>query len=130
MRKTSRECCRTSPSSNSSWPRSIVAAPLRIASPGTTRLPSLMKTVQKTIAFRNFFGRRDGRTGLAEGSFGVDALVRNQRQRQHQNQADRSVRPTQSLKADHDWFWLQMHAPDFLDALLDLLFQGQDLVGA
>src|ERR1700675_1970335 len=53
----------------------MVASPLRIASPATTRLPSLMKTVPRSIAFRNFFGRRTGgRLCLAEGGVGRTVL--------------------------------------------------------
>jgi len=42
-----------------------------------------------------------------------------------QRLADRSVRPTRAnLKAHQDWFRVQADAPDFFDALLDLIFQG------
>ena len=42
-----------------------------------------------------------------------------------QRLADKSVRPTRAnLEAHHDWFRFQADAPDFFDALLDLIFQG------
>src|ERR1035441_1694742 len=45
--------------------RWIVATPLRIASPATTRLPSLMKTCLGSVLFRKFLGRTATAAALA-----------------------------------------------------------------
>ena len=34
-----------------------------------------------------------------------------------------------SLETHHHWLGLQLHAPDFFDALLDLIFQGEHFGG-
>ena len=36
---------------------------------------------------------------------------------------------TGGLESYEDWFWLEANAPDFFDALLDLVFQGEDFGG-
>ncbi len=41
----------------------------------------------------------------------------------------RAGRGTSVLEADHHRFWFELHGPEFLDALLDLIFQGKHFSG-
>ena len=56
--------------------------------------------------FRNFFRRTRGGELLASGYVERTLNIEN-------------------LEAEHDWFWLEVDIPDFFDAVLDLIFQGQ-----
>src|SRR6476646_14549 len=132
--------------------RSAVPAPLRIASPASTSLPSIMKTALGMILFRNFWRKNGGGTDACSmercHSEAPALLVRGiccavaARSRflrlpalrvgmtKVGERLPRRRRARATLDAHHDRFRFQPYAPDFLDALLDLIFQRKNFGGA
>ena len=128
----------------------IVAALLRIASPATTRLPSIMKTALGTALFRNFLWnvRRDVACNVLACSRDESVWRGRPRPRdfvgqfewfgatyllaamcvvflQHHCRRESEAEGTGRLPSEthHHRLRLEPHAPDFLDALLNLVFQ-------